>query len=117
LRIAPRCWFPKDHDGEFPVDRSRRELRRPRADLQPPSRQGRGWRGTPIGLLPALGEEGIDTEGLGVTPEAIANLVEVDVEDWKQQLPQMHGASCEIRRVPAELYASLAQLDERLQTE
>jgi hypothetical protein len=37
----------------------------------------------------SLGEEGIDTEGLGVTPEAIANLVEVDVEDWKPQLPQI----------------------------
>ena len=90
MRIAPRCWFPKDHDGKFPVDRSRRELPRPRADLQPLSRQGRGWRGTPIGLLPSLGEEGIDTEGLGVTPEAIAKLLEVDVEGCKQQLPQMH---------------------------
>ena len=81
---------PLHHDGKCPVDRSRRELPRPRADLQPLSRQGRGWRGTPIGLLPSLGEEGIDTEGLGVTPEAIAKLLEVDVEGCKQQLPQMH---------------------------
>jgi hypothetical protein len=45
---------------------------------------------TPIGLLPSLGREGIDTEGLGVTPEAMAKLLEVNVEGWKQQLPQMH---------------------------
>ena len=55
------------------MDRLRRELPRPRADLQPLSRRGRGWRGTPIGLLPSLGEEGIDTEGLGVDPEAIGS--------------------------------------------
>ena len=60
---------------------------RPRADLQPLSRQGRGWRGTPIGLLTSLGGGGIDTDGLGVTPGAIAKLLEVDVEGWKQQLP------------------------------
>ena len=42
------------------------------------------------GCCHPLGEEGIDTEGLGVTPEAMAKLLEVDVDGWKQHLPQMH---------------------------
>ena len=34
------------------------------------------WKVRGLGLLPSLGEDGIDTEGLGVTPEAMANAAE-----------------------------------------
>ena len=45
---------------------------------------------TPIGLVPPVGEGGIDTDGLDVSAETMAKLLEVDAEGWKQQLPQMH---------------------------
>ena len=44
---------------------------------------------TPIGLLPPVGEGGIDIDGLDVTPETMETLLEVDVEGWREQLPQM----------------------------
>src|SRR5205807_7888561 len=44
---------------------------------------------TPIGLLPPVGEEGIDTRRLDVSEEDMAALLEVDVREWKAQLPQL----------------------------
>ena len=41
---------------------------------------------TAIGLLPPVGEGGIDTDGLDMSPEAMAELLEVDVDGWRQQL-------------------------------
>ena len=37
---------------------------------------------TPIGLLPPVGEGGIDIDGLDVTPETMEELLEVDAEGW-----------------------------------
>jgi hypothetical protein len=41
-------------------------------------------------LLPSLGEEGIDAEGLGVTPEATA-WVRADDEDHRRHLMMADG--------------------------
>src|ERR1700742_169295 len=43
---------------------------------------------TEIGFLPALGEGGIDTDGLEVTDAQMRELLAVDVDGWKQQVPQ-----------------------------
>ena len=37
---------------------------------------------TPIGLVPPVGEGGIDTDGLDVSDETMAKLLEVDAEGW-----------------------------------
>ena len=70
---------------------------------------------TAIGLLPPLGEGGIDTDGVDVSEAAMAKLLEVDFAGWKQQLPQMHEHYAEFgSKLPAELHAELDHLDARL---
>jgi phosphoenolpyruvate carboxykinase (GTP) len=70
---------------------------------------------TEIGLVPPVGEGGIDTSGLDISAETMSKLLEVDVDGWKQQLPQMHEHYAEFgSRLPAELHAELEQLDDRL---
>jgi phosphoenolpyruvate carboxykinase (GTP) len=68
-----------------------------------------------IGLLPPVGEGGIDISGLDVTPAAMAKLLEIDVAGWKQQLPQMHEHYAEFgEKLPRELRAQLHSLEDRL---
>jgi phosphoenolpyruvate carboxykinase (GTP) len=70
---------------------------------------------TVIGLVPPVGEGGIDVDGLDVTPEAMAELLNVDLEGWKQQLPEMHEHYAEFGdKLPRELHAQLDALDRRL---
>ncbi len=65
--------------------------------------------------MPPVGEGGIDTEGLDVSPETMAKLLQIDVDGWKQQLPQMHEHYAEFgAKLPAELHAQLDALDARL---
>jgi phosphoenolpyruvate carboxykinase (GTP) len=72
---------------------------------------------TPIGLLPPLGEGGIELDGLDIAPETMAQLLEVDVEGWKAQLPQMKQHYAEFgEKLPAELRAQLEALEQRLNT-
>ncbi len=52
---------------------------------------------TPIGLIPPVGGEGIDTRGLDVSDEDMAELLRVDVEEWKTQLPQFRAHLAQIR--------------------
>ncbi len=42
---------------------------------------------TPIGRVPTA--ESLDTDGLDVTPEGLATCLKVDVEEWKQEVPQI----------------------------
>jgi len=70
---------------------------------------------TPIGLLPPLGEGGIDTEGLEISEEQMKKLLRVDPEQWRQQLPQMQEHYAKFgERLPAELRAQLQALEQRL---
>ncbi len=70
---------------------------------------------TPIGLVPVVGEGGIDTDGLDVSDETMAKLLEIDLEGWRAQLPQMHEHYAEFGdKLPAELHKLLDSLDERL---
>ena len=71
---------------------------------------------TAIGLVPPLGEGGIDTEGLDVPAETMAKLLEVDHEGWVAQLPQMkeHYAAFG-DKLPAEMAEQLRTLEQRLQ--
>jgi len=70
---------------------------------------------TPIGLLPPLGESGVNIDGLDIAPETMAKLLEVDVDGWKQQLPQMHEHYAAFgAKLPTKLHAELDTLDGHL---
>jgi phosphoenolpyruvate carboxykinase (GTP) len=70
---------------------------------------------TAIGLLPPIGEGGIDTDGLDISEETMAKLLEVDREGWAQALPQMKQHYAEFGdALPAELRAQLEALEQRL---
>ncbi|HEY5318108.1 MAG TPA: phosphoenolpyruvate carboxykinase (GTP) [Solirubrobacteraceae bacterium] len=68
---------------------------------------------TPIGLVPTA--EGIDTEGLNVYDDALAELLAVDPEAWKAQLPQVQEHLERFGdRLPPEVGAQLRELEARL---
>jgi phosphoenolpyruvate carboxykinase (GTP) len=70
---------------------------------------------TPIGLLPPAGPDGIDTTGLDVSDADMAELLRVDVEDWRAQLPHFHEHLGKFKRLPEELEEQMKALEERLQ--
>jgi phosphoenolpyruvate carboxykinase (GTP) len=107
-------WFRKDDDGKFMwpgFGENSRVLAwifgRLTGDAQAEE--------TPIGLVPAAGEGGIDTDGLDVSPETMAKLLEVDTDGWLTQLPQMREHLARFGdKLPRELTAQLDGLERRL---
>jgi phosphoenolpyruvate carboxykinase (GTP) len=70
---------------------------------------------TAIGLLPPVGEGGINTDGLDVSREAMEELLAIDADGWKHQLPQMHEHYAEFGdKLPDVLRAQLRDLESRL---
>ncbi len=69
---------------------------------------------TPIGFIPPVGVEGIDTRGLEVTDEQVSELLRVDNAEWRAQLPQFHEHYGRFENLPDELHAQLRALEERL---
>jgi phosphoenolpyruvate carboxykinase (GTP) len=69
---------------------------------------------TPIGLIPPVDGEGIDTDGLDVSAEDMAELLRVDVDEWKAQLPQFREYLSKFDNLPEELTAQLDALEQRL---
>jgi phosphoenolpyruvate carboxykinase (GTP) len=70
---------------------------------------------TPIGLVPPVGDGGIDTGGLGVGAETMARLLEVDPAEYRGQLPQLRAHLGRFGdRLPAELRDQLEELERRL---
>ena len=68
---------------------------------------------TPIGLLPTEGA--INTEGLNVSPEAMQELLSVDTELVKAQLPQVKEHLAKFgEKLPSQLSAQLEALEQRL---
>ncbi len=68
---------------------------------------------TPIGLLPAEGA--LDTDGLEISEDAMRQLLSVDEEHVKQQLPQVREHLAKFgNKLPAELTAQLEALEGRL---
>ncbi|MFN8161027.1 MAG: phosphoenolpyruvate carboxykinase (GTP) [Solirubrobacterales bacterium] len=69
---------------------------------------------TPIGLVPAEGS--IDTEGLEVSAEDMAELLAVEAADWRKELPAIHQHFARFgRHLPDELHVQLADLERRLE--
>jgi len=70
-------------------------------------------RKAPIGLVPAEGE--IDTDGLDLSDEQMRELLSVDAELFKQQLPQVREHLERFGdRLPGPILAQLRSLEERL---
>jgi phosphoenolpyruvate carboxykinase (GTP) len=68
---------------------------------------------TPIGLVPSKGALNLD--GLEIAPERLAELLRVDPEEWKAQLPQVREHYAQFGdSLPAGLRAQLDALEERL---
>jgi phosphoenolpyruvate carboxykinase (GTP) len=68
---------------------------------------------TPIGLVPSVGA--IDVSGLDLPNGAMEQLLEVDPEDWKVQLPQVHQHYAQFgKTLPDELREQLEALERRL---
>jgi phosphoenolpyruvate carboxykinase (GTP) len=68
---------------------------------------------TPIGLLPAEGA--INTEGLGIDAEAMRELLSVDEDLVRQQLPQLKEHLAQFgERLPAPIATQLDALEQRL---
>jgi phosphoenolpyruvate carboxykinase (GTP) len=68
---------------------------------------------TPIGLVPA--NHALDLSGLDVSGAALEQLLEVDREDWKVQLPQIHQHYAQFGdTLPRELREQLEALEDRL---
>jgi phosphoenolpyruvate carboxykinase (GTP) len=68
---------------------------------------------TPIGRLPT--PDALPTEGLDVSPEALAELVRFDPEAWAAQLPQVREHLDRFGdRLPDALRAQLARLEEQV---
>ncbi|RYU08765.1 phosphoenolpyruvate carboxykinase (GTP) [Nocardioides iriomotensis] len=85
-RIFYVNWFRRDEDGGFlwpGFGENSRVLKWivERIDGQAEAAE------TPIGHVPT--PESLDVEGLDMTPEALAAALEVDVEEWKAEIPQI----------------------------
>ena len=71
---------------------------------------------TPAGLVPAEG--GIDTTGLDVSAEDMAELLRVDPDGLREELPTIHEHYARFGdRLPQELRKQLEELEQRLGVE
>jgi phosphoenolpyruvate carboxykinase (GTP) len=70
---------------------------------------------TAIGFLPPVGDGGVDTTALEISDAEMRQLLAVDVDGWKQQLPQIRDHYAKFgERLPAALQAQLVALQQRL---
>ncbi len=68
---------------------------------------------TPIGLVPST--DALDVSGLDLSEDALEQLLEVDPQQWKVQLPQIHQHYAQFGdTLPDELRAQLDALERRL---
>ena len=70
-------------------------------------------RDTPVGLVPSA--DALDLEGLDLAPEALDELLRVDTEQWREEIPLIHEFFDEFGdRLPGELREALDGLEGRL---
>jgi phosphoenolpyruvate carboxykinase (GTP) len=68
---------------------------------------------SPVGLLPAEGA--INVDGLDVAPEDMAELLRVDSEEWRAEVPSIEEHYANLgERLPVELRDELNALEKRL---
>ena len=105
-------WFRKDADGGWLWPGFGENSRVLKWIVERVSGKGEAVE-TPIGYLPAAGA--IDTSGLDVTDEQMAELLDVDVEEWLNEIESIreHYARFE-ETLPGALSDELAALEARL---
>jgi phosphoenolpyruvate carboxykinase (GTP) len=105
-------WFRKDEDGKFIWPGFGENSRVLKWVFRRCDGEGETVE-SPIGLLPAEGE--LDTDGLEVSAEEMRELLTVDSELFKRQIPQVRE---HLERfgdlLPGEIVAQLEALEERL---
>jgi phosphoenolpyruvate carboxykinase (GTP) len=107
-------WFRKDDDGRF-LWPGFGENSRVLAWIFRRSEGKADAVETAIGMVPPVGDGGIDTSGLDISEEAMEQLLDVDPDAWKAQLPQVHEHYAQFGdRLPAEMRAQLEQFEQRL---
>ncbi|HWD76422.1 MAG TPA: phosphoenolpyruvate carboxykinase (GTP) [Solirubrobacteraceae bacterium] len=107
-------WFRKDDDGKFMWPGFGENSRVLAWIFRRITGEARAEE-TAIGLVPPLGDGGIDTDDLDVSPETMARLLEIDTEGWLAQLPQMKQHYAKFGdKLPRELHAQLDALERRL---
>ena len=72
-----------------------------------------GAQKSPIGLLPLDGD--LDLSGLEISPEDMRELMRVDTDEWKAEIPDIEAHFATFgSRLPDELKSQLKALRERL---
>jgi phosphoenolpyruvate carboxykinase (GTP) len=105
-------WFRKDDDGHF-LWPGFRENSRVLAWIFRRCDDDAEATETAIGLVPSEGA--LDLEGLDIPPERLAELLKVDPEEWKKQLPQVKEHFDQFGdALPDELKHQLEALEGRL---
>jgi phosphoenolpyruvate carboxykinase (GTP) len=105
-------WFRKDETGRF-LWPGFGENSRVLAWIFRRCDEGAEAEETPIGLVPGRGA--IETEGLDVSEEDMAELMRVDPEEWRKELPAIRQHFARFGdRLPEELREQLRVLEERL---
>jgi phosphoenolpyruvate carboxykinase (GTP) len=105
-------WFHKNADGKFVWPGYGENSRVLKWVFERVSGTGEAVE-TPIGLLPAEGA--IDTDGLAVSTADMAELLKVDVEGWRKELPDIEDFYNRFGdRVPDALRGQLSALEDRL---
>ena len=103
---------PKGRGGPLPVAWLRREFPGARLDLRA---RGRSRRGAGDPDRPGARPGAIDTEGLGVSKDAMEELLGVDAEDWRTEVPRIREYYEGFGdRLPDELAAQVDELEKRL---
>jgi phosphoenolpyruvate carboxykinase (GTP) len=105
-------WFRKDENGRF-LWPGFGENSRVLAWVFERCDEQAGADETPIGLVPAQGA--LDTHGLEISPEEMAKLMDVDPEEWREQLPRIRDHYAIFgEELPDELTRQLDVLEQRL---
>ena len=105
-------WFRKDDDGNFLWPGFGENSRVLAWIFRRCDGEGEAVE-TPIGLVPA--KDALDLSGLDLSEDALEQLLEVDPEEWKVQLPQIHQHYAQFGdTLPDELRAQLDALERRL---
>jgi phosphoenolpyruvate carboxykinase (GTP) len=106
-------WFRKDDEGSFLWPGFGENIRVLDWIVRRCNGEGEAAE-TEIGLVPPPGD--IDTEGLEIAPEAMEQLLAVDVEQNRQQLHQIEAHLSQFGdRLPKQVRAQLEALEKRLQ--
>jgi phosphoenolpyruvate carboxykinase (GTP) len=105
-------WFRKDDDGNFLWPGFGENSRVLAWIFERCDGEGEAVE-TPIGLVPA--KDALDLSGLDLSEDALEQLLDVDPEEWKIQVPQIHQHYAQFGdTLPDELRAQLDALEGRL---